>query len=310
MTPYAHSLSPWIIFNLAVIFMLALDLGLFHKKSHTPTYGEALKWSTLWVALALLFAGWISYDQNIEWGTLFLTGYVIEKSLSLDNIMVFAIIFQTLKIPIQYQHKVLFWGIIGALGLRFIMIWGGVLLLQKFHFVIYIFGGLLILSGLKIFFPTSQANDVQEGWSWRLLRKILPIHKNYEGQNFFLKHKGKIFATPLLMALILIELSDIVFAVDSIPAIFAITQDPFIIYTSNVFAILGLRSLYFLLANAMNHLRFLKKGLALILCFVGLKMLNFIKIPTLYSLVIILVILGGAALASWSFKEEKCPIDN
>lgn len=310
MTSYAHSLLPWIIFNIFVGFLLALDLGLFHKKSHTPTYGEALKWSSLWVVLALLFAGWISYDQNIEWGTLFLTGYVIEKSLSLDNIMVFAIIFQTLKIPIQYQHKVLFWGIIGALGLRFIMIWGGVLLLQKFHFVIYIFGGLLIFSGLKIFFASSQTNDMQEGWAWRLLQKILPIYKDYEGQKFLIRQKGKVFATPLLMALILIELSDIVFAVDSIPAIFSITQDPFIIYTSNVFAILGLRSLYFLLANAMNHLRFLKKGLALILCFVGLKMLSFIKIPTLYSLIIILMILGGAALASWSFKEEKCPIDN
>lgn len=305
MTPYAHNLLPWVIFNLAVGLMLALDLGLLHKKVRTPTYTEALRWSGLWILLSILFTVWIAYDQGIEWATLFLTGYVIEKSLSLDNIMVFAIVFQTLKIPIQYQHKVLFWGIIGALVLRVIMIWGGVFLLQEFHFFIYIFGAILIISGLKILLGSKKEMLLEETWSWHLLGKFLPIDKTLDGENFIVQKHGKKFATPLLVSLILIELSDVVFAIDSIPAILAVTQDPFIIYTSNVFAILGLRSLYFLLANAMEHLRFLKKGLAVILCYVGFKMLQFINISTICSLLVVLTVLGVSVLCSLVFKEEN-----
>ncbi len=310
MSSYSHTLLPWLVFNAGVGFMLALDLGFFHKKAHLPSYTEALLWSFVWLAFAVIFGGWIAYDQGVDCSLLFFTGYAIEKSLSLDNIMVFAIVFQTLKIPNDYQHRVLFWGIITALLLRLVMIWGGVILLQKFHFLLYIFGGILILTGIKILYLGDRETDLRQTWAWKNMQKFLPLKDNLYGHKFTVKEAGKTYGTPLLAALIIIEFSDIVFALDFIPAIFAITQDPFIIYTANVFAILGLRSLYFLLANAMADLRFLKKGLAVILCFVGLKMLGVINIQTQHSLFVILIILGGAVLASVYFKGKRWRLDS
>ena len=306
MTAYSHTFLAWFFFNAAVAIMLAVDLGIFHKKTHTPSYTEALAWSLVWLGLALLFGVWLTYDQGKEWGILFFTGYALEKSLSLDNVMVFAVIFQALKIPSVYQHKVLFWGVLGALIMRFLMIWSGVILLEKFHFLIYIFGVLLILTGVKFIYFGDTKSDLKETWGWRFLQKFLPIDNTLRGSKFIIKRGGQLFATPLLVALVLIEFSDLVFAVDSIPAIFAITRDPFIVYTANIFAILGLRSLYFLLANALDKLRYLKQGLAVILFFVGLKMIGIIKIDPLYSLIIILSILGTATLLSFFLKEEIC----
>ena len=305
MSPYAYTILPWVLFNGAVVFMLALDLGFFHKKAHSPSYTEALIWSFIWLTFAIFFGFWLAYDQGLDCSLLFFTGYAIEKSLSLDNIMVFAIVFQTLEIPNHYQHRVLFWGIISALFLRLAMIWGGVVLLQKFHFLLYIFGGVLVLTGLKILCLGDKGVNLKKTWAWKSMEKFLPIKNQLNSHQFTVKDAGKTYATPLLAALIVIEFSDIVFALDSIPAIFAITQDPFIIYTANVFAILGLRSLYFLLATAMVHLRFLKKGLAFILCFIGLKMVGMINIQTHHSLFIILIILSGAAVASLYLKEKN-----
>ncbi|RZI45742.1 TerC/Alx family metal homeostasis membrane protein [Candidatus Finniella inopinata] len=304
MSSYSHTLLPWLVFNAGVVFMLALDLGFFHKKAHLPSYAEALLWSFVWFIFALLFGGWIAFDQGLDCSLLFFTGYAIEKSLSLDNIMVFAIVFQTLKIPNQYQHRVLFWGIISALLLRLAMIWGGILLLQKFHFILYIFGGILFITGLKILYLGDRETDLKNTWAWKSMQKFFPLKDQLNGDKFSIKQNGKIYGTPLLAALILIEFSDVIFALDSIPAIFAITQDPFIIYTANVFAILGLRSLYFLLVNAMDDLRFLKKGLAAILCFVGLKMLGIVNIQTHHSLFVILIILGGTAVASYVVRKK------
>ena len=224
MSSYAHTLLPWLIFNAGVVLMLALDLGFFHKKAHLPSYVEALLWSFIWLTFAVLFGGWIAFDQGIDCSLLFFTGYAIEKSLSLDNIMVFAIVFQTLKIPNQYQHRVLFWGIISALLLRLAMIWGGILLLQKFHFILYVFGGILFLTGLKILYLGDRETDLKSTWAWKSMQKFFPLKDQLNDDKFSIKQNGKLYGTPLLAALILIEFSDVVFALDSIPAIFAITQ--------------------------------------------------------------------------------------
>ncbi len=299
MSYYAHNVLSWIIFNAAILGIVGLDLGIFQRKPHTPSCAEALVWSVVWVTLAIMFGAWLSFSQGKEWALLFFTGYTLEKSLSLDNILVFAVIFQTLKIPSCYQHKILKWGIIGALIMRFLMIWSGVWLLEKFHFLMYFFGSMLILTGCKIIWTKGSKSSLEENSIWRWVQKILPIDHSLNHGKFWIRRGEKVLATPLFVGLILVEFSDLVFAVDSIPAIFAITQDPFIIYTANIFAILGLRSLYFLLNKALENVHSLKKGLSFILIFVGCKMMGLIKISTVNSLMIILIMLSIALLASF-----------
>jgi len=283
-----------------VLVMLALDLGVFHRKSHTVSFKEAAVWSAVWVALSLLFSGWIFLDLGTQAGTEYLTGYVIEKSLSIDNIFVFVMIFGALGIPNIHQHRVLFWGILTALVLRALMIFAGAAAIERFHWLIYVFGGFLVLTGVKMFFTRNKTEDTAESGLMRFVRKVIPSTTRYDGSRFITKEErgGRLrrVATPLMLALILVEISDVIFAVDSIPAIFAITTDPFIVFTSNIFAILGLRSLYFLLAGMVDRFRYLKIGLAAVLTFVGVKMLimDFIKIPPVVSLAVILVMLGAS----------------
>lgn len=290
----------WIGFILFVIAMLAIDLGIFHRKAHVVGVREALAWSTVWVTLALIFGAGVWWKFGGERGMEFLTGYLIEKSLSVDNIFVFVIIFATLRIPDIYQHRVLFWGILSALVMRAAMILGGVALLAKFHWLIYVFGGFLIFTGLKLLFQSGKESNPGDSWFMRLARRLIPSTTRLDGDHFFTVESGRRVATPLLMALILVEVTDVIFAVDSIPAIFAITRDPFIVFTSNIFAIMGLRSLYFLLGGVVDKFRYLKVGLATVLVFVGVKMsaVDFYKIPPFVSLMVILTILAVAIVAS------------
>ena len=283
----------WVIFNAFVLLMLALDLGVFHKKLHVVSVKEALIWSGIWISLALCFNGFIYYMFGETKALEFLTGYVIEKALSVDNIFVFVLIFSYFHIPAIYQHKVLFWGIIGALIMRVIFIFAGVALLEKFHWTIYIFGGILIFTGIKMLFDTDKKIEPDKNPVIKFFKKIMPTTNELHGDKFFIKQNQKSYATPLLIVLILIEITDLIFAVDSIPAILAVTQDQFIVYTSNVFAILGLRSLYFALANIIDRFKYLAVGLAIILVFVGIKMvvIDFYKIPIHFSLLIIFLIL-------------------
>lgn len=297
----------WIIFNLVILSFLLIDLGIFHKKNSEPSYKSALISSSVWFLLAAVFGIWLTYAQGYENGILFFTGYLIEKSLSLDNIMVFSMVFASLSIPVHLQHRVLFWGIIGALVLRMIMIFAGVLFIQKFHITLYIFGLMLLLTGIKMLIAKDKEGKIVDSFLWRKLKSYLPLTDRLHGSKFLVHENNAIRVTPLLMALIMIEISDIVFAVDSIPAIFAITTDPFIIYTSNVFAILGLRSLYFLLANALVQFVHLKKGLAFILCFVGVKMLGIIPVSPSYSLAIISSVLIVSILFSLRSPVNKDP---
>jgi tellurite resistance protein TerC len=295
-------------FNLLVLFMLALDLGVFHRKSHTVSFREALTWTAVWIGLAMLFAVGVFYWKGDEAGKQFLAGYVIEKALSVDNIFVFVLLFGYFQVPAKYQHKVLFWGIISALIMRAIFIWAGVTLLEKFTWLIYVFGALLIWSGLKLLWKSEQPIDPEQNPIIRLVRRWLPISNEPAGDRFVTRIDGKLFFTPLFVVLIFIEISDLIFAVDSIPAIMAVTQDPFIIYTSNVLAILGLRSLYFALAGVMHLFHYLHYGLSAILIFVGIKMLlghTAYKIDIDVSLVVILSILAVSIGASLLFPQKK-----
>lgn len=271
----------WIGFNVFVLIMLALDLGVFHRKAHEVSVKEALIWSLVWITLALTFNGIIYYQFGEQKAVEFLTGYLIEKSLSVDNIFVFVIIFSYFKIPSKYQHRVLFWGILGALVMRIIFIFAGVALIQQFHWTIYIFGAFLIFTGYKMITQKDKKMDPEKNPVIRFFKKIYPVTDKLHDDKFFIKENGKRFATPLFLVLILVETTDLIFAVDSIPAILAITQDQFIVYTSNVFAILGLRSLYFALAGVIHKFYYLKAGLSVILVFVGIKMLliDIYKIP-------------------------------
>ena len=299
----------WIGFVAFVLAMLAVDLGIFHKKSHVVGVKEALVWSAVWIGLALTFnlGVWVLFGP--ERGVEFLTGYLIEKSLSIDNIFVFVIIFAALGIPAVHQHRVLFWGIVSALVMRAAMIFGGAALLAKFHWLIYVFGGFLILTGIKMFVQRGKEEHPEEGWGLKLARRLIPTSQKPDGEKFFTRENGKWVATPLFMALVLVELTDVIFAVDSIPAIFAITRDPFVVFTSNIFAILGLRSLFFLLAGVVDKFRYLKVGLAGVLVFVGAKMalVDFVKLPPVASLGVIATILGASVVASLvaSRREER-----
>jgi tellurite resistance protein TerC len=300
----------WIIFNAFVLIMLALDLGVFHRKSHEVSVKEALVWTFVWIFLALIFNviiySWRGHQQALE----YFTGYLVEKALSVDNIFVFIMIFTYFQIPAKYQHKVLFWGIIGALIMRVIFIFAGVALLEKFHFTIYIFGALLIFTGIKMFNHRNSKIDPDKNPVLKFFIKFVPVSKTLHEDNFFTRIDGRLFATPLFLVLILIETTDLIFAVDSIPAILAITQDQFIVYTSNVFAILGLRSLYFALAGVVHRFWLLSYGLAIVLIFVGIKMIliDFYKIPIGWSLLFIAAIISASIFLSLKFKNKKSSV--
>jgi tellurite resistance protein TerC len=296
----------WVAFNLFVLGMLALDLAVFHRKAHTVSLREALNWSIVWVALSLIFNAGIYYFWGQEKALEFLTGYVIEKALSVDNLFVFIVIFSYFSVPAMYHHRVLFWGILGALVMRAIFIAGGVALLNSFHWMIYVFGGFLILTGIKMLFAGDEEVHPEKNPVLRLLKRLMPVTKEYHGQSFFIRDGGKLWATPLLLVLVVVETTDVIFAVDSIPAILAITTDPFIVYSSNVFAILGLRALYFLLSGILDKFRYLKVGLSLVLCFVGVKMVvvDIYKIPIGLSLAMVAGILAVSMLASVLIKPK------
>ena len=331
--PFADYWWFYLGFSLFVFGMLALDLGVFHREAHEVSFKESAAWSVVWVALALVFntlfyfyAAWKfgqdprllavpGFDAAVaakQVGLEFLTGYVVEKSLAVDNIFVFVVVFSFFAIPAKYQHRVLFFGILGALLFRTVFIGLGSVLMQ-YHWVVILFGVFLIGTGIKILFAPEKPIDPEKNLIIRLLRKILPVTPEMHGQNFFIRQGGKLFATPLFVALAFIEVSDIVFAVDSVPAIFAITKEPLIVFTSNIFAILGLRAMYFMLAGVVHKFRYLKYGLGLVLVFVGLKMvwLNGAfggKFPISWSLGIITLLIGGSiALSLWMSSREKAP---
>jgi tellurite resistance protein TerC len=303
----SHQVILFIVFNVVVFIMLFLDLKVFQKKAHKVGMKEAAVWSVIWIGLALLFNLFVWYDLGHQKALEYFTGYLIEKSLSVDNLFVFIMIFSYFSVPAMYHHRVLYWGILGALVMRGIFIASGLFLIQKFHFVIYVFGLFLIFTGIRMFFVVEKKIHPERNIFVRLLKKFLPVWNQYEGEKFFIRNAGKIFATPLLIVLVVIETTDVVFAVDSIPAIFAITRDPLIVYTSNIFAILGLRALYFLLANMMDRFVYLKYGLAVVLTIVGIKMTisDFVKIPILYSLGTIAFVLAASVTASLLHKPGK-----
>ena len=297
----------WILFNAFVLLMLALDLGVFHRKTHEVSLKEALTWTFIWVFLAMAFNAIIFYWKGREQALEFFTGYLVEKALSIDNIFVFIMIFTYFQIPSKYQHKVLFWGIMGALLMRVIFIFAGVALIEKFHFTIYFFGALLIYTGYKMFNHNDVKIEPDKNLLIRFFKKFMPVTSYLQEDKFFTRLDGKRYATPLFLVLILIETSDLIFAVDSIPAILAITQDQFIVYTSNVFAILGLRSLYFALAGVVHRFWLLSYGLAVVLVFVGIKMLliDLYKIPIEVSLIFIAFIITGTIFLSLKIKRTK-----
>ncbi len=297
----------WIGFNLFVLFMLALDLGVFHRKAHVVTFKESISWTVVWIALAMVFNLGIAHYLGNAKAMEFLTGYVIEKSLSVDNVFVFALLFSYFAVPALYQHKVLFWGILGALVMRAAMIAVGAKLITEFVWIIYVFGVFLILTGLKMIFKREQEIHPEKNPLVRIFKRFMPVTPDYRGEKFFVEENGVRMATPLFIVLLLVEFTDLIFAVDSIPAIFAVTKDPFIVYTSNVFAILGLRSLYFALAGVMDKFHLLKLGLGVVLTFVGVKMLlghTEWKIDTSISLLVIVLILAASVAASLIWPKK------
>lgn len=297
----------WVSFNLFIVIMLVLDLGVFHRKAHEVSVKEALIWTGVWITLAFFFNVFVYYYLGEEKAFEFFTGYLIEKSLSVDNIFVFIMIFSYFNVPVIAQHKVLFWGIMGALVMRAFFIMVGIELIHQFHWLIYIFGGFLIFTGLRFFSQEDIKLDPDKNPLVILVRKMFRITPEFKGTSFFVRIRGQLWATPLFLVVILIEASDLIFAVDSIPAILAISEDSFIVYTSNVFAILGLRSLYFALAGIEKYFRFLKYGLAVILVFVGTKMCitDFYKVPIEISLSFIVLTLGVSVLASMILQQKQ-----
>ncbi len=307
--------SPTLVigFIVFVLTMLGLDLGVFHRKQRAVSFREAAIWSSVWIALALAFNVGVYFWFGAQTGLEFFTGYVIEKALSVDNLFVFVAIFSYFGISPSYQHRVLFWGIIGALVMRALFIVVGGTMLSHFHWTTYLFGGLLLLTGVKLLRQKGSEVAVDQTLAVRILRRLFQVTERHHGARFFVRERGRLFITPLFLALVTIELSDLIFAVDSIPAIFAITSDPFIVFTSNIFAILGLRSLYFLLAGMLGKFNYLKVGLSAILIFVGLKMLasGAVEIPVVASLAVIGCLLIGSVLASlWFAKRENLPVSN
>lgn len=312
----------WAAFLILIFLLLALDLGVLNRKEHVISAKEALLWTGFWIALSLIFNAVIYFMYQNNWlgagsetgrqltggdaAMKYLTGYLIEKSLSLDNILVIALIFNYFKVPAIHQHRVLFWGILGALIMRGIMIIAGVALIQKFVWMVYVFGGLLIITAIRMFYSSHDKVEPEKNLLVKFARRLFPVSQKYEGKKFFTRMDGKLVITPLFLVLLVIESTDVLFAVDSIPAIFAITYDPFIVFTSNVFAILGLRSLYFALAAAMEKFRYVKISLVFVLAYVGIKMIltHHYKIPTWISLIVIFVALTIGILAS-IYKNKK-----
>lgn len=286
--------------------MLFLDLKVFHAKAHEIRIKEALLWSVFWIALALLFNLGIYFTMGSDAGLKFFAGYLLEKALSFDNLFVFLLIFTYFKVPSLYQHKVLFWGILGALIMRALFIMGGIALIHAFHQIMYVFGAFLIFTGFKLLTQKEKGLEPDKNPVVRLFRRIMPVTEDYHQQKFFVKEKGRMHATPLFVVLLLIETTDVIFAVDSIPAILGVTTDPFLVYTSNIFAILGLRSLYFALAALMKIFKYLNYGLALILVFVGVKMLiaGFYDIPIGFSLGVIAGMLALSMMLSVLFPKK------
>jgi tellurite resistance protein TerC len=307
----------WVSFIAGVMGLLALDLGVFHRKAHEVTIKEAATWTGIWVTLGLLFAAgvflfWpdpaLRQQKGFEW----LTGYVIEYSLAVDNIFVFVLIFSGFAVPPQYRHRVLFWGIIGALLMRGAMIAAGAALIDQFHWILYVFGGFLLITGIRMLLAKKDEHvDLEKNPAIKLARRFFKISDNYDGQKFFTVQNGVRMATPLFLVLVMIEFTDLVFAVDSIPAIFAVTRDPFIVFTSNVMAILGLRSMYFLLADIVDRFVYLKTGLAVILSFIGVKLLllDIYKIPTAVSLAVVVGVLAISVIASLIKTRSEPPLE-
>ena len=305
----------WVVFNVFVLGILVVDLGVFHRKAHVVSLREALAWSCVWVSLALLFGLGIYLLRGGEKALEFITGYLIEWSLSVDNLFVFLVIFSYFAVPAIYQHRVLFWGILGALVLRGLFIATGTALLSKFHWMIYVFGIFLIFTGIKLFFAGDEKIEPEKNPAVRLVRRFMKITPSFEGQRFFVRKDGMLWATPLFLVLVVVETTDVIFAVDSIPAIFAITLDPFIVYTSNVFSILLLPAPFFLLAGVMGMFRYLKVGLSFVLCFVGVKMtiVDFYKIPIGISLgvvgtILLLSIVASLFIAPKEKEVEPTPV--
>ena len=306
-------ISFWIFFNIFLVGMLALDLGIFHRKAKVIAPREALIWSGIWFSISMAFAGVVFAWHGTQAGTEFLTGYMIEWSLSVDNVFVFALIFGFFKVPAAYQYRVLFWGVVSALIMRGVLIATGAALISNFHWIIFIFGGFLIFSGIRIMFHDESKADPSRNPVVRVFKRFVPTADEYDGQKFFTRKNGKLLATPLLTVLIAVEATDLAFAVDSIPVIFAITDEPFIVFTANALAILGLRSLYFALSGIIHKFAYLKFGLALVLVFVGIKMLasDVYHMPAVLSLGIVLVILAGTVVISLLFPSaDEEPVDS
>jgi tellurite resistance protein TerC len=297
----------WIAFVVGVLVLLAIDLGVFHHRAHTVSLKEAAVWTTVWVALSLAFAGWVWWDKGHAKGLEFITGYVIEYALSVDNLFMFVVIFTYFAVPAAYQHRVLFWGILAAMVMRGAMIGIGVALIQEFDWIMYVFGAFLVYTGIKMFFHKGVEIHPEQNPTVKLCRRLFAMTPSYEGQKFFVRQNGKLLATPLFLVFVVVNVTDLVFATDSIPAIFAITTDPFIVFTSNICAIMGLRSLYFLLAGAMNFFVYLQEGVAVVLTFVGVKMLivKWVHIPTLWSLGVITAVFVVAVVASLAITRPK-----
>lgn len=297
----------WTSFSLFVIGMLALDLGVFHRKSHKVGIREALTWTAVWVTLAMIFNLFIYYYFDKEKALEFFTAYLIEKSLSIDNIFVIIMIFSYFHVREEYQHKVLFWGIFGALVMRVIFIFSGIELIHKFHWLIYIFGGFLVITGIRMLLAGDDKFEPEKNPLMKLARKLFPVTNDFVGDNFFVRRDNVLWATPLFLVVVMIEGTDLIFAVDSIPAVLSISEDAFIVYTSNVFAILGLRSLYFALAGIEKYFQFLKYGLSAILVFVGVKMCitDLYKIPVEVSLIVIVFTLAISMIASVIVKKPN-----
>jgi tellurite resistance protein TerC len=306
----------WVAFIACVVLFLGLDLGVFHRKAHAIKFREALLWTSVWFCLAMLFAVWLRGARGQKEGLQFVTGYLIELSLSMDNVFVIALIFTYFRIPSEYQHRVLFWGILGALIMRGFMIGIGVALITWLNWILYVFGALLIFSGIKMMFVETEV-EPEKSWAIRLVRKFYPVAPQLDGHKFLTHWDGRKALTPLALVLLMVETTDLIFAVDSIPAVFAVTKKPFIVFTSNVFAILGLRSLYFVLAGAINYFRYLKFGLSVVLIFIGVKMLIDpgdepprwffqVDIPTSTSLIVVASIILVSMIASViSARREK-----
>jgi len=302
-----HSVWEWLAFLAIIGFMLVLDLGVFHKKSHKVSIKESLVWTGVWISLAMLFNAWVYYKMGPQKGIEFFTGYIIEKALSVDNIFVISLIFTYFRVPSQYQHRVLFWGVLGALFFRIIFIYAGVALISKFTWMIYVFGVFLVYTGIKMLKNDDKQVDIESNPMIIFVKKFWKISPNFDGENFRTTINGVKHFTPLFLVLVMIETTDIIFAVDSIPAILAITPDPYIVFTSNVFAILGLRSLYFALNGIMEMFEYINYALSGILVFVGIKMIisGWYHIPTVISISVILGLLVGSVLASIYFPRKN-----